>query len=206
MTKKVLTVGLPTGLMETAALMQQNKIRRVPVMEGDRIIGIVTETDITRASPSDATTLSKNELTYLLAKLKIQDVLPKNQQVITIEADSFIETAARLMREQRISGLPVVEQGQLVGIITETDLFDALIDILGVKQHHTRLDVYVGERLGTLAEITSILAQNQLNIVNLVVFFDEARQKYKMIFRLEGQAEIPEEIKQKFAIEFIGYN
>jgi acetoin utilization protein AcuB len=208
MTQNVLSVRLQSGLTETAELMKRNKVRRVPVMNDQgRLTGIVTEADINRAEPSAATALSKNELTYLLDKLQIQDILPKNQELITVEADCFIEMAARLMREHRVSGLPVMEQGQLVGIITETDIFDAFIDILGVKKDHTRLDIYTEDRPGVLAEITGILAQRQINIINLVVFFDQERQQYKMIFRLEGDvAEVTEALKQRFQVESVTDN
>jgi acetoin utilization protein AcuB len=204
MTRDVVTASRQDGLNETTELMKQHNIRRVPIVENGAIVGIVTEMDINRAAPSSATALSKNELTYLLAKLKIQDILPKNQQVLTVEADCYIEIAARLMREHQISGLPVVQQGQLVGIITETDIFDALIDILGVKKKHTRLELYSEDRVGVLAEMTGTLARHNLNILNAVVFFEETTGKYKVILRVEGDmADLPDELKQKFQVESI---
>ena len=189
MTTNVLTVNLETSVNETSELMKQKKVRRVPVMQADQLVGIVTETDLYRAAPSSATTLSRNELNYLLAKLKIQDILEKGRTVITVQPDDFIEVAARLMREHTISGLPVLDQGKLVGIITETDIFDAFIDILGVKKQHTRVDIFVSEQIGGLAEVAGIVAQHQANILNSVVFFDQHRNEYKIILRLEGEAQ-----------------
>jgi acetoin utilization protein AcuB len=204
MTKDVVTVGPDASVSETAGLMKHKKIRRVPVMDRGRIIGIVTESDLNRAAPSSATALSKNELNYLLAKLTIKDLLPKDQPLVTVEADCYIEMAARLMREHRISGLPVTEAGALAGIITETDIFSALIDILDVKKNHTRLDIYAEERLGALAEITGIMAEHKFNIINFVAFFDDARGQYKMIFRLEGSSlELPPELAEKFNVESV---
>ena len=120
------TVTLDTSIHEAMSMMKNNSIRRLPIVDNNRVVGIVTVSDLNRASPSSATTLSKHELKYLLARTKIRDILPKNLQVITIGPENYIETAARIMRENKVSGLPVIdESGQLVGIITETDIFEA---------------------------------------------------------------------------------
>jgi acetoin utilization protein AcuB len=160
-------------------------VRRLPVVEKGKVTGIITLSDLNQAGPSSATTLSIHELNYLLAKTQIKDILSKKQKVITIGPNNYIETAAKLMRQNRVSGLPVVENNQLVGIITETDIFDALIDILGVKKTHSRIDIYTADRPGTIADITSMIAEKGKNILNTVVFFDEKKGKYKMILRIE---------------------
>jgi acetoin utilization protein AcuB len=90
------------------------------------------------------------------------------------------------MRKHQISGLPVVEDNKLVGIVTETDIFDAFIDILGVKKTHTRIDFYTEDRPGTIACITGIVSAKGINILNTVVYFDDKVGKYKMILRLEA--------------------
>jgi acetoin utilization protein AcuB len=141
MTVDVKTVGPDTSITEAFRIMKENNIRRLPVIKDQELIGIVTLSDLNQASPSAATSLSIHELNYILAKTKIKDILPRNQQVITIKSNNYIETAAKIMRQHRISGLPVIDEGQLVGIVTETDIFDALIDILGVKQPHSRIDL-----------------------------------------------------------------
>jgi len=186
MTENPKAVGLETNVIEALALMNDSNIRRLPVMEKDKVVGIVTITDLNRASPSSATNLSKHELNYLLAKTKIKDILPGNQKVITIGPNNYIETAARLMRENKVSGLPVVDDnGILVGIITETDVFDALIDVLGVTSPHTRIDFYTLDRPGTVAEITTMIAEKGKNIVNTVAYYDNKKKMYKMVIRLE---------------------
>ncbi|MGI6549157.1 MAG: CBS and ACT domain-containing protein [Syntrophomonadales bacterium] len=180
------TVTLDTSVHEAMALMKANNIRRLPVIDKDKVIGIVTIADLNQASPSSATTLSKHELKYLLAKTKIKDILPKNQKVITISPENYIETAARIMRENKVSGLPVIDdKGKLVGVITETDLFDALIDVLGVTRIHSRIDFYTADRPGTVAEITTMIAEKGKNIVNTVAFYDKKKDMYKMVIRLE---------------------
>lgn len=186
MSEKLRTVGMDSSVTEAFSLMKDNNIRRLPVVEKDKVVGIVTITDLNQASPSLATTLSIHELNYLLAKTKIKDILPKKQKLITIGPNNYIETAAKLMRENKVSGLPVVDEHEkLVGIVTETDIFDAFIDILGVKRTHTRIDFYTSDRPGTIAEITGMIAQKGKNILNTVVFFDKKKNMYKMVVRLE---------------------
>lgn len=186
MTENPRTVGLDSSVTEAFSLMKENNIRRLPVVDKEKVVGIVTLTDLNQASPSMATTLSIHELNYLLAKTKIKDVLPKKQKLITIGPENYIETAARLMRINKVSGLPVIDENEkLVGIITETDIFDAFIDILGVSRPHTRIDFYTSDRPGTIAGITGMIAEKGKNIVNTVVFFDKKKNKYKMVIRIE---------------------
>ena len=185
MTENVKTVGMDTNINEAFSLMKESSIRRLPVVEKGKVTGIITLSDLNQAAPSSATTLSIHEINYLLAKMKIKDIIPKKQKVITIGPETYIETAAKLMRKNRISGLPVIDKDQLVGIVTETDIFDALIDILGVKKTHSRIDFYTSDRPGTVASITGMIAEKGKNILNTVVFFDEKRGLYKMIVRIE---------------------
>ena len=131
MSTEVKVVQLDTSLNEAFRLMKESNIRRLPVQDKGKLVGITTLSDLNQAAPSSATSLSVHELNYLLAKTKIKDILPKKQTVFTVTPDTYIETAAKIMRQNKISGLPVIENDQLVGIITETDVFDALIDILG---------------------------------------------------------------------------
>ncbi len=206
MTADVKTVNPDTSITEAFRIMKESNIRRLPVMQGKEIMGIVTLSDLNRASPSAATSLSIHELNYLLAKTKIKDIIPRKQQVLTVSSQNYIETAAKIMRQHRISGLPVVDEGQLVGIVTETDIFDALIDILGVKQPHSRIDLYVPSGPGSLAEITGIIASHGINIINTVVFYDAKKFRYKIIIRIEelNGMEIAEELKKKgFEIESV---
>lgn len=186
MTTGVKTVQLDTSIAEAFRLMKDHNIRRLPVLEKEKVVGIITLTDLHQATPSTATTLSVHELNYLLAKTKIKDILPKKQKVITVTPDNYIETAAKIMRFNKISGLPVVDKEKLVGIVTETDIFDALIDILGVKRAHSRIDLLVRERPGTLAEIISLVAEAGINILNTVVYYEEKKDRYRIILRLES--------------------
>lgn len=185
MSTEVVTVDLNTSITEAFRLMKENNIRRLPVMDNDNLVGIITLADLNQAAPSSATSLSIHELNYLLAKTKIKDILDKNQRLVTVGPDNYIETAAKLMRIYMVSGLPVIDQGRLVGIVTETDIFDAFIDILGVKKPHSRIDLFVADKPGVLAEITSIIAKANVNILNTIVYHDKKVDRHKVIIRVE---------------------
>ncbi len=185
MSTEVFTISIDANVNEAFRIMKEKNIRRLPVMDQGRLVGIITLGDLNQASPSAATSLSIHELNYLLARTRVRDVFPPHQEVITVTPQNYIETAAKLMLQHQISGLPVMEGDKLVGIITETDLFRALIDILGVKRPHTRIDTLIPEGPGSLAEITGLMASKGINIINTVVYFDDALSKYKVILRIE---------------------
>lgn len=186
MTENVVCIDMESSVTEVFYLMKEHNIRRMPVLSKGKVVGIVTLSDLNKVAPSSATSLSMHEINYLLMKTRIKDVLPKQQELVSISPDSYIETAAKLMREHKVSGLPVInDQGKLVGIVTETDLFAALIDILSVQRQHSRIDFYTWERQGALAEITGMIAAKGKNILNTVVYYDEKKGLYKLIFRLE---------------------
>ncbi len=199
MTTRVITVDMETNINEAFRLMKENDIRRLPVFEKGKLKGIITLTDLNQASPSSATSLSIHELNYLLAKTKIKDIVPKKQKVLTVSPDTYIETAAKIMLQNTVSGLPVLDNDKLVGIITETDLFASLIDILGVNKPHTRIDLFAEDRPGVLAEITGLVAKQGVNILNAVVFFDKKANRHKVILRIEDikYDEIVKEFKNK---------
>ena len=122
MSREVITAVPSMGLLDADALMRENKIRRLPVVENDRLVGIVTFGDVRGARPSAATSLSTWEMNYLLANLKLGEIMTRQPQTVSPEAT--IGEAASIMLSHRISGLPVVDgSGQLVGIITESDIF-----------------------------------------------------------------------------------
>lgn len=209
MSKNVVTISLDASVNEAFRIMKEKNIRRLPVLDQERLAGIITVNDLNRAAPSSATSLSIFELNYLLAKTKVRDVFPAHQRLITIGPDNYIETAAKLMLEHQISSLPVLDAGQLVGIITETDLFRSLVDILGVKRPHTRIDTLIPEGPGSLAEITGLMADRGINIINTVVYYDPDIDKYKVILRIEelNYEPVVEDLKSRgYSIESVIVN
>jgi acetoin utilization protein AcuB len=129
MTRPVITALPDTPLQEALNLMREKGIRRLPVVDSDgRLRGIVSDRDLLHASPSDATSLSVWELNYLLSKVSLRDVMTRS--VITVDGGTPIEEAARIMVDKKIGGLPVMDGDNVVGIITETDLFRVLVELL----------------------------------------------------------------------------
>ncbi len=126
MTRDVQTITPDTTVPEAHRLMTQNNIRRLPVLDGGRLVGIVTRGDVRGAEASDATSLSIWELNYLLSRLEISEVMTKKP--ITVSPESTIRAAAQTMLDNKISGLPVVgDEGKVVGIITESDIFRLVV-------------------------------------------------------------------------------
>jgi len=181
MTAPVITVGPKTSIHDALALMKERRIRRLPVLKGKQLVGIVTWTDLMRASPSPATSLSVWEISYLLMKAPVSEVMTKN--VITTSPGATIEEVAVLMRRNKIGGLPVVEDGGVVGIITESDIFDAFIDLMGLSRGGTRLTVEIENRIGALEEVVRVIRDCQVNISSLAAYVvDNAAQA---VIRLE---------------------
>ena len=186
MTVNPLTITKQTTIAAALQLMRDKKVRRLPVMEGEKLIGIVTDRDLSEVSPSPATSLSMFELNYLLAKSTIGDSAMKKQKLLTISPDAFIEEAALIMRDNKVGGLPVLDNGKLVGIITETNIFDAFIDIMGLRQKGYRITVLVKEdRYGVMADLTKVIAANEGNITHTTTYHNQ-QNDVVVIFRLDS--------------------
>lgn len=168
MTTNPFTISYDQTIPDAHEIMANNGIRRLPVMKKDKLVGIVSKDDILRASPSKATTFSIGEITYLLAKTKISQIMTKN--IITISSDALLEEAATLMRDNHVSFLPVVDEGKLVGIITESDIFDSFIDLLGFREPGTRLTVEAPDVPGIMSKLTSIISNFGANITHVAVY------------------------------------
>ena len=151
MTKDPLTVAPDTPVLEAINLLRNKGFRRLPVVKGGKLVGLVTDKDLKDAMPSKATTLSVWEMNYLLSKLTVQEVMAK--PVITVEADAPLEKAALLMEEKKIGGLPVMDGEKLVGIITVTDVLRAFIEVLGLKMGGLRITVDIPDVPGALAQM-----------------------------------------------------
>jgi len=162
------TVTPDASLPEASALMKSHSVHHLPVVVNGKVVGVVSTSDVAKASPSSATSLSASELTYLLSKLKISSIMTKNP--ITISPDALLEEAAVLMRDHKIEMLPVVKDGQLVGVITESTILDAFIELLGFRDAGTRLTIDATDAPGVLARLTSITARHNASIQHLAVY------------------------------------
>ncbi|MCX6029819.1 MAG: CBS domain-containing protein [Chloroflexi bacterium] len=183
MTRNPVTINEEASIDEGLHLMRERKVRRLPVLDAaGRMVGIVSDKDLLHAAPSPATSLSVYELHYLLAKLTIKRVM--SSPVITVSANTPVEEAARIMADNKIGGLPVVENDQLVGIITETDIFKVLLELLGARTPGVRVTVVVKEAKGVLAQISRSLADLGANIVSVATYSGPTAAEPRIMFKL----------------------
>lgn len=172
MARHPVTVSPDTPISEALELMRRERVRRLPVLDkGGRLMGIVLEKDLLYASPSPATSLSIYELQYLLSRLTVAEVMSRD--VISVDEITPLEEAARIMADNRISGLPVMRGDQLVGIITETDLFKVFLEMLGAREKGLRLTLQVPDQKGVLAAVTGAITVLGGDIVSLSTFWGE---------------------------------
>lgn len=167
MTKAPVTVTEETSVTEAKAIMSKNNFSKLPVMDkSKRLVGIITKNDIQKASPSDATTLDMFELGYVLSKLTVGKFMTK--KVITIQETEVIEEAARIMVDNNIGCIPVMEDDVLVGIVTESDLFRLFTEIFGARNSGVRALISLQDKPGMLAKITTQVAELKGNLVSVV--------------------------------------
>jgi len=172
MTRHPVTISPDTPINEALDIMRREKVRRLPVLDKrGKLVGIVLEKDLLYASPSPATSLNIYELHYLLSKLTVAEVM--SREVITVDEDTPLEEAARIMADNQIGGLPVMRGDQLVGIITETDLFKVFLEMLGAREKGVRLTLEVPDQRGMLASITGSIAKLGGDIISLSTFWGE---------------------------------
>jgi acetoin utilization protein AcuB len=185
MTANPIVVHPETSFQEALQLLREKKIRRLPVIDNHgALVGIVVEKDLLYASPSPATSLNVYEIHYLLSKLAIQDVMTK--LVITVGDDCPLEEAARIMIDHKIGSLPVVHGKQLVGIITETDVFKVMAEALGGRARGTRIVMRVPEAKGELAQFTAKIAELSGNIVSLAVFLSRDAKHREVTLKVQN--------------------
>jgi acetoin utilization protein AcuB len=167
MTREPLIVTPQTSVEEAIRIMRKERVRHLPVVkkDGDTLVGLVTQTDLLQASPSPATSLSVWEINFLLAKMQVRDAM--TEQVIVVEEECPLEEAALVMAEHKIGCLPVVHGRRLVGIITETDLFNLFTEQLGARSTGVRLTLRIRDTKGELSRLTGRIAELGGNIIRL---------------------------------------
>ncbi len=171
MTRMPVTISKKMTVFDALAIMKKHKIRQLPVVSGEKLEGLVTEKDLLTVSPSPATSLSIFELNELLAKMTVAEIMVKSP--ITVQPNTTLEEAALLMREHKIGSVPVLEKDKLAGIITVTDIFDALIRFFGYGKAGTRLLLEAQDRVGLLADITQVVKDFGVLIkASIVVYKD----------------------------------
>lgn len=171
MSAPVITLEPKTPVSDALMLFREKRIRRAPVIAHHRLVGIVAERDLLFASPSPVSSLSVWEMHYLLSKLTVDEVMTR--EVITVTEDTPIEEAARIMADKRVGGLPVMRGHDVVGIITETDLFKILLELMSVREHGVRVTALLDDRPGMLARLSTAVFQANGNFISFGQFDKE---------------------------------
>jgi acetoin utilization protein AcuB len=201
MARKVITLKPSDSLSTAIHLMKEKKIRRIPIVnEAGKLVGIVSDRDLKDVSPSRATTLDIWELHYILDKLKLGDVMTKKPY--TVSPETPIEKAALLMMEKKVEGLPVLDgKGQLVGILTEGDVFRALVEITGVAKKRTRISLIIPDKPGSIREVADICRSHGGNIFSVLGSYAKVPYgKRELVMRVECSS--PEELRAELASRF----
>ncbi|HSL44145.1 MAG TPA: CBS and ACT domain-containing protein [Anaerolineales bacterium] len=201
MSRPVICVSPDDPINEVLAMFRTEHIRRAPVMKEGKLVGIVSERDLLNASPSSATTLSVWELNYLISKVRVKDVMTK--KVITVDSEIPIEEAARIMADKKIGGLPVVSAGKVVGMITETDLFKILLELMGARQKAVRVTATVPNRPGELAKISQVVSSNGGDFISFGIFSGPDAESRVLTFKVQGvKKEKLKEILEPVVLKF----
>jgi len=167
-------------------LLKEHQIRHLPVLkDGEKLVGILSEQDIKQASPSPATALEIREIYYLLDKIKVKQIMTRRPYTISSRAP--IEEAALIIREKKIGCLPVVDDGKLVGILTETDIIDSFIEAMGVNGPGYRLELVLQNKPGKLLELLKLLKDFEANVVSVATAAHEDPGKIINVLRIEAR-------------------
>ncbi|CVK18551.1 CBS and ACT domain-containing protein [Sporomusa sphaeroides] len=183
MTPNPTTITSAMTIVDALQIMRSNKFRRLPVVDNGKLVGIVTDRDLREVSASPATSLSVFELNYLLSKMQVKDIMAK--KVLTVSAEATVEEAALIMYNHKIGGLVVMDQNQqVVGILTETDIFKTFVDIMGLPQGKTRLSIVVPDRLGVVHDISGVFKEFGISIGSFASYPTDEGQ-YEVVIRAD---------------------
>jgi acetoin utilization protein AcuB len=184
MTKNPITVDSETLVLDAQRIMKEHNIRRLPIVDKGKLVGIVTQHDLLEASPSPATSLSVHELNYLLAKMKVKEIMKRNP--VTITPDTPFEEALRIGQEKKIGSFPVVDKGKLVGIATESDIVRFLTRALGISEEGSRITIEgLGGKLSDLEQIISIVNQHHTVVLSMISSPRPEQGDWMIVLRLK---------------------
>ena len=202
MSKKPITIDVNASMQDAIKLMKQENIKLLPVVQGDKLVGIVTDRDLKKASASDATSLDVHELLYLIMKIKVKDIMVKNP--VTVSEDFTIEETAEILLDKKISGVPVMNKsGKITGVITKSDLFRVIISLTGIGQKGIQLAMQLKDDSGSIKSVADIIRKYQGRIASILSSYDRVppgfRKVYIRFFDMDrGKLEeLKKEIKEK---------
>lgn len=185
MTKNPVTIFPESSITEAKALMNKKNIGKLPVVDKDnKLVGILTKKDLAKAAPSEATTLDMFEIGYLLSKITVEKVMSK--KVITVPDTEVVENAARAMVDNEIGCVPVMSGDLVVGIITESDLFELFTDMFGAREEGLRFILTMDDKPGQVAKLVDEIAKADGNLVSLVTRELKEAGKRRLTVKVAG--------------------
>jgi acetoin utilization protein AcuB len=181
MSKNVVTINEDDSMQDAMKIMKQHSIRMLPVLKNDALVGVVTDRDLKRASASDATTLDVHELLYLISKIKVKNIMTKNP--IAVSPDLTVEETAEVLLNNKISGVPVVDdKAKVVGAITQTDLFRVLISLTGVGKRGIQFAFQIEDRPGTIKELADPIRKHGGRMVSILTSYDNVPEGFRKVY------------------------
>ncbi|MDA8138086.1 MAG: CBS and ACT domain-containing protein [Desulfobacteraceae bacterium] len=181
MTKEVITVAPGDSMKRAMDLIKKHQIHQMPVLKDGKLKGMLSDGDLKRASASDATTLDVHELIYLLDKVKVSDIMSK--PAITVPIDYTIEEAAELLLKNKISGMPAVSaDGNLQGIITQSDLFRALVSLTGLQDRGLHIAILLEDRPGSIMEVANVVRNSGGKMTSILTSYKRCPPGYRRVY------------------------
>ncbi len=181
MTHDIVTVGIRETLHEASNRMVERHVSMLPVTDNGNLVGIVTDRDIKHAKPSHLAVMEVKHILYHMTRVEVGAIMTPNP--ITISPDYTVEETAEILLENKISGAPVVDnEGKLVGVITKSDLFRALISVTGLKTRGVQFGLLVRDRPGSIREITDIVRHHNGRIVSILTSYDRAPEGFRHLY------------------------
>jgi acetoin utilization protein AcuB len=181
MSKKVITIDENDSMQDAINLTKQHKINMLPVMKKGKLVGIVSDRDLKKASASDATTLDVHELLYLISKIKIKDIMSKKP--LTVPFDFTIEETASMLLENNISGAPVVDKDkQLVGVITQADIFKVILSLTGIAKKGIHFGFRVKDLPGSIKEVADIIRNYGGRMASILTSYEKVQHGFRNVY------------------------
>ena len=178
MNPKVITVDVNDSMLDASKILKEHGIRRLPVLRDGKLVGIVTDRDLKRASPSDATSLEAHELLYIIANIKVGEIMTKDP--VTVPYNYTVEEAAQILLEKKISGMPVVDKdGNVVGTITQTDIFRVLISVTGVGKRGIQFSFLLEDRPGSIREVADLIRKYGGRMTSILSSYERAPEGHR---------------------------
>lgn len=181
MNRNVVTADAGDSMLDAMKILKERNIRHLPVLKKGKLVGIVTDRDLKKASPSDATTLEAHELLYLTAKMKVEEIMTRNP--VTVPSDYTVEEAAEILLNRRISGLPVVDkEGNVVGTITQTDIFKVLMSLTGYGHKGIQFAFMLEDRAGSIKEVADIIRKYKGRMSSILSSYEDAPEGFRKVY------------------------